>query len=191
MDIYVKPPKRFFTSNNNVSLGEVVDIIATTDVVNKLKNQKLATVSQNTKHIVSITDIVKLIREYYPNYSVVNLGEMDTIIEFLKPENKLLSVLKMLCVCVVLFMGASTAIMSFHTDAQVPEIFRNYYKMFYGKEEENPKLIAVPYSIGLAFGIILFFNHIGGNKITNDPTPIEVEIDSYNNEVYNTLVEKK
>lgn len=45
------------------------------------------------------------------------------------------------------------------------------------------------YSIGLAIGIIVFFNHIGGRRITKDPTPIEVEMRIYEDDVNNALVE--
>lgn len=47
----------------------------------------------------------------------------------------------------------------------------------------------VSYSIGLAVGIILFFNHIGGRRITKDPTPIEVEMRIYERDVNDALIE--
>ena len=36
--------------------------------------------------------------------------------------------------------------------------------------------------------IILFFNHIGGRRITKDPTPIEVEMASYEEDVEKALI---
>ena len=50
-------------------------------------------------------------------------------------------------------------------------------------------ILEISYSIGLASGIILFFNHIGGRRITKDPTPIEVEMRIYEDQVNNALVE--
>ena len=38
-------------------------------------------------------------------------------------------------------------------------------------------------------GITLFFNHIGGRRITQDPTPIEVEMRVYEKDVDDTLIE--
>ena len=49
--------------------------------------------------------------------------------------------------------------------------------------------LEVTYSIGLAVGIIVFFNHIGGRRITKDPTPIKVEMRIYEDDVNNALVE--
>ena len=45
------------------------------------------------------------------------------------------------------------------------------------------------YSAGLAAGIIIFFNHIGGRRITKDPTPIEVEMRVYEKDVNTALIE--
>ena len=43
--------------------------------------------------------------------------------------------------------------------------------------------------LGLLIGITLFFNHIGGRRITTDPTPIEVEMRIYEKDVDDTLIE--
>ena len=46
----------------------------------------------------------------------------------------------------------------------------------------------ISYSMGLAIGIVVFFNHIGGRRITKDPTPIEVEMAIYEKEVNDALI---
>jgi stage V sporulation protein AA len=38
-------------------------------------------------------------------------------------------------------------------------------------------------------GIIVFFNHFMGKKITDDPTPIEVEMALYETEVVETVLD--
>ena len=42
---------------------------------------------------------------------------------------------------------------------------------------KNP--ITLSDALGLAGGIIIFFNHIGKRRITHDPTPIEVSMRKY------------
>ena len=44
------------------------------------------------------------------------------------------------------------------------------------------------YTVGLALGMCIFFNHIGGRRITKDPTPIEVEMRIYEDEVNRALI---
>ena len=38
-------------------------------------------------------------------------------------------------------------------------------------------------------GILVFFNHIGKKKITSDPTPIQVEMRKYEQDVDMTFIE--
>ena len=57
------------------------------------------------------------------------------------------------------------------------------------EEKTNPALINIPYSIGLAVGIIVFYNHFMGKKLTDDPTPIEVEMELYDRDVTDTMVD--
>ena len=45
------------------------------------------------------------------------------------------------------------------------------------------------HSIGLALGIIVFYNHIGGRRLTKDPTPIEVAMHNYEYDVDMALIE--
>jgi len=41
----------------------------------------------------------------------------------------------------------------------------------------------------LCVGIVVFFNHIGGRRLTKDPTPIEAEMFDYEDTVENTLID--
>ena len=45
------------------------------------------------------------------------------------------------------------------------------------------------YAFGLMAGILIFFNHIGKRRLTKDPTPIEVSMRNYEDDVNKTLSE--
>jgi stage V sporulation protein AA len=96
---------------------------------------------------------------------------------------------KIALIGIVFAIGAATAIMSFHNDAEIPKVFRAYHKMFTGEETERPRVIQISYVIGIALGITVFFNHIGGRKIKDDPSPIEIEMSDYDKTVTETLVD--
>ena len=51
------------------------------------------------------------------------------------------------------------------------------------------KKLQVGYCIGLAVGIIIFFNHFGKKKITKDPTPIQVQMRKYANDIDTVFIE--
>ena len=50
-------------------------------------------------------------------------------------------------------------------------------------------VIELFYSIGIIIGILVFFNHFGKKRFTVDPTPIEVEMRLYENDLQTTLIE--
>ncbi|MDR3239970.1 MAG: stage V sporulation protein AA [Clostridiales bacterium] len=196
MDIYIKPEKKFSVKEKRkIFIGDLADVVAPSEAAKKIRNLSVLKISsdQRGSYLVRVTDLVRLIQKNYPAATVSNLGEMDTIVEY-EPKNKqsspVFTWIKIAFVVLVLLTGSATAIMSFHTDAQIPQVFQNYYKIFFGESKEKPLLMDIPYSIGLAAGIILFFNHIFGKKITSDPTPIEVEMTVYENDVTDTVVEK-
>ena len=95
----------------------------------------------------------------------------------------------MVFVAAVSFFGTGFTIMAFHNDIGINKIFSKVYEQVMGYASDGYSIIEVSYSIGLAVGLILFFNHIGGRRITKDPTPIEVEMRVYETDVNKALIE--
>jgi len=195
MDIYIKPMKRAsLTGADRITLKDVCEIAAVGGVREKLEKRKLMDIDPAVKknYLVSVMDVIKVIKKQYPEAAVNNVGEMETLVEY-KPENSrdnpYLKWARITLVTLILFAGSATAIMSFHADAQMPDIFKKFYEIIFGQKTERPLIIDIPYSIGLAAGIIVFFNHFFGKKITDDPTPIEVEMSLYETDVADTLID--
>jgi len=197
IDIYIKPAKKASISEKReILIQDVADVVAPAKIADKVNKLSLVNIHQDNEkkksYLVSVTDIIKKINKAYPDYTVNNVGEIDTLVQYSSHKSHDRPVLKWLrvaLVAMVLFIGSATAIMSFHNDGQMPKIFETYYRIFYGVERTNPRIISIPYSIGLAVGIFVFYNHFMGKKITDDPTPIEVEMELYENDVTDTVVE--
>ena len=47
----------------------------------------------------------------------------------------------------------------------------------------------MPYSLGLAIGITVFFNHFSRRKETKDPTPIEIQMTLYEQQTVTSMVD--
>lgn len=204
MDIYIKPVKKAsIAERKSIYIKDIAEVFASENLAKRVKNIKLLEIkdkndSQENKkikkknYLVTIIDIISAIDKTLPGHTINNVGEIDTIIEYSteeKKDSKLIKVLKIIFVVVILAGGSSTAIMSFHSDAQMATVFENYYYIFFNEKVENPILINLPYSLGLAVGIIVFFNHFSGKKITEDPTPIEVEMSVYESEVTDNIID--
>jgi len=196
MDIYIKPSKKVSISEvDKIIIKDVAEVIATKDVAQKIEKMKLQDINVSSKKanfLVSVTDIIKAIQNQYPDYTVNNVGAQDTVVQYAAHKSKDIiwwKWLKVAFVVLVLMTGSATAIMSFQNDGQIPKVFETYHRIFFGEEKSNPLIINIPYSVGLAVGILVFFNHFAGRKVTDDPTPIEVEMALYETEVNDTVLD--
>ncbi len=201
MDIYIKPyGKAKIIGRRLVYLKDIAEVYVGGQQIGNIGETVVFSIpeEQEKLYLLSVIDIIKKISNSYPNMTVSNVGEMDIIIEYLpkeKKENKMLLYSKVAFVFLVLMVGASTTIMFFHTDAQLPKVFQNYYYIFFGESNDMPTVMTIPYSIGLALGILVFFNHFSKFYLTHDPTPIDVEMTTYEQDtdanVIDTLAKEK
>ncbi len=195
MDIYIKPVKKAsIIKKRNVIIQDIAEIYAPSNLKTKISSINVMTIPDETKknYLLSSIDVIKAISKEVPNSTVNIVGEIDTIIQYQPKQptdNKVWTWAKVLFIVLILFAGSVTAIMSFHTDAQIPQVLENYYKIFFGQESERPLIIEIPYSIGLAAGIIVFYNHIFKWNFTDDPTPLEVEMTVYESDVDDCMID--
>ena len=125
-----------------------------------------------------------------PNISVQIVGEPDVLVEWVNVDKRKtwLRWFKVVFVCLVSFFGTAFTIMAYHNDVGINDVFTEIYKMVMNREPQGLNALEVSYSVGLAAGIIIFFNHVGGRRITKDPTPIEVAMRNYEEDVDKALI---
>ena len=138
-------------------------------------------------------DIVKNITKKYPDADVNNLGENDFIVDYIleKKHSKFLQGLLIAFVAAFTFVGSMYAIMAYNNDVSTIEIFEKVYEIFGADNAQQVKLLEITYAVGLALGIIIFYNHFAGVRLSGEPTPIEVEMDKYEKDVDDTLIDRK
>ena len=78
--------------------------------------------------------------------------------------------------------------MVYNNDVDMVKVFGQLYKVFLGTKPDDPTFVELFYSVGLALGIFLFFNHVPGKKVTNEPTPIQVQMRLYEQDVNRTFL---
>lgn len=143
------------------------------------------------RYVLSSLKLVELMEEACPGISVEVVGETDVLVEWVDVNRHkgIGQWLKTALVCLVSFFGTSFTIMAYHNDIGINEVFTEVYRMVMAQEPTGPNVLEVSYSIGLAAGIIVFFNHIGGRRLTKDPTPLEVAMRNYEQDVDKALIE--
>ena len=192
MDIYIKQNKKATVIEATVVLDHVCEWICEKDI-GQLKIMQVNKASNNFC-VVSSIEIIRAIKKVYPGANITTLGEESTLIILgITKENKAFVYLKIAFVTAILFTGCTTAIITFHVESSLSKVFDVYANIL--QLGSDPRQIfmflEIPYAVGIALGIVVFFNHIFGKKITTDPTPLEVEMHTYDTEVIETLIEHK
>lgn len=201
-NIYLKLERNNEVRDRSVTIGDVGKIYCSDNAVaSKLKTVKVMTVPKTEKggkkrYSVSAMKVIELIQKEYPSAQIENIGECDFIIDYIDeskkkliPEN-IMSVIKTIIVCVIVFFGSAYAIMAYNNDVGTIEIFDKMYELILGDAGSRGKWMEIMYSIGLTGGIVIFYNHFGGKSFSNDPTPIEVEMNTYEQDIDYALIER-
>lgn len=192
--VYLKGDRDVEVQKRDITLGDILDLeCSNKDLIPKLKTLKLLKIPDKGKQrfVISILKIIACIHEKYPGLEVQNLGEQDIIITYeeQKTPGMFLHILKTAIVVLITFCGAAFSIMAFNNDVDVTKLFSQIYKFTTGTKSDGFTILEVSYSVGITIGILVFFNHFGKKRFTVDPTPMEVQMRLYENDIQTTLVE--
>ncbi len=193
INVYLKAEQNVELTEPEVFVKDIAKVY-TSDVhlAAKIKAIKVFTFHQGEqkRQVVSILKLIEMIEAICPGVSVNSLGEADTLIEWIQvhKHKKPIQIFKIIIASGVSFFGTGFTIMAFHNDIAINKVFGKIYEMVMGQPSNGYTILEISYSIGLALGIIVFFNHIGGRRITKDPTPIEVAMRNYEDDVNKALV---
>lgn len=156
----------------------------------KIRAIKVYSFRQHGNAVMSVLKIVQLIHEIDPQITVVNEGESDFILEYRpKQVNDWGQKIKAAVVCVLIFFGAAFTISAFHNDIGITDVFEKFYEQVTGMKKPEVSVLDIFYSVGLAVGNLVFFNHVGRKKLTHDLTPIQVQMRKYEKDVDTAFME--
>lgn len=196
--LHLKIGRNTVVWDRQVRLSDIADMECTDEAaLRQLKQKKIYTFREDTGSrknqlvVVSVLKIMEEIHKDYPELEISNEGETDFIIEYVpfpeKPE--WVNITKTIVICILIFFGAAFTIMAFNNDVGVGDVFAKFYHQVTGMESDGVTELEICYSIGLAFGILIFFNHVGRRKITHDPTPIQIEMRKYESDLDTAFIE--
>ena len=195
--VYIKADRNVEVTKPEVTLGDVLKIeCSNPNMVPKLNTLKLLKFHHTDKKhqnrtAVSILRVIQCIHEQYPNIDVQNMGETDFIVTYEEQQTAggAVHYMKAAGVVVISFIGAAFSIMAFNNDVDTTKMFSQIYELLTGNKSDGFTILELTYCIGLVIGILTFFNHFGKKKFSVDPTPMEVEMRLYENDIQSTLIE--
>ncbi|MEE0713459.1 MAG: stage V sporulation protein AA, partial [Blautia sp.] len=191
--LYIQTEKNVEVQSPEIYLQDVAKLTCSdSKVLNRNKVRKVFSIPNGTpgRYVISAVDLVHAIAKEEPNVDVTHIGEANFVVTYekAKHQQKWYSWLKTLLVCMLTFFGGAFSIMTFNTDVDTANLFSKIYTQFTGEIAAGPTILEFTYSVGIGIGVIFFFNHFGKGKLTQDPTPVEVQMRLYEDDVNKTLI---
>ncbi|MCD8053061.1 MAG: stage V sporulation protein AA [Lachnospiraceae bacterium] len=192
--LYVKLTATASVREKEIRLGQVAELWCQPEEMQAYwEGLLLQTVEAGKKkrYVWSALDILERIHRENQEVDVRFLGAEDVVVDCRRTPDKtsLWSRLQTAAVGLVAFVGGGFAIMTFNNDVDVGKIFETIYQRVMHEASNGRTVLEASYSLGLFLGIVLFFNHLAGWKLTEDPTPLEVQMRQYEKDVAEAIVD--
>ena len=193
--LYIQTDMNILIKHPHVYLQDIARLsCSNSKVLNRLRVLPVANLNPDTpgRYTMSVMDLVDLIQKKEPDLDITPLGELSFILTYQPPgkPQMIFEILKVVFISLASFFGAAFSIMTFNTDADVGTLFKQIYQQVTGNVSNGFTILEISYSIGLAAGVLFFFNHFGRKKFSADPTPMQVQMLQYEDNVNTTLLEE-
>lgn len=193
--LYIQTDMNILIKHPHVYLQDIARLsCSNSKVLNRLRVLPVANLNPDTpgRYTMSVMDLVDLIQKKEPDLDITPLGELSFILTYQPPgkPQMIFEILKVVFISLASFFGAAFSIMTFNTDADVGTLFKQIYQQVTGNVSNGFTILEISYSIGLAVGVLFFFNHFGRKKFSADPTPMQVQMRQYEDNVNTTLLEE-
>ncbi|KTD87110.1 stage V sporulation protein AA [Paenibacillus etheri] len=193
--IYIQLKNRVSVpKGKDITLGDIAFLIAEPELKKSLESILLKEPEQSDGNLILIDllMVIPLIHELLPDAVIEPIGEGRTIVQIEGPmERRKPSVAMFVLVWLLLFFGSALTIMNFHADVNMLEVQIRIVEMITGHRDEHPIVFQIAYSIGIGFGMVIFFNHLFKKKWNEEPTPLEVEMYLYQKNIDHYVVNEE
>ena len=124
---------------------------------------------------ITALDVAAVLKMQMPACSPVNMGPPKcTVFRLPRPTSAFVRLVKSAFLCVVMFFGGAIAIMTFHEDVSMRAVHSRIYEFFTGESTEFAPIVSIPYSAGIAIGLIVIFGLLRRKKAK--PTVLDLDI---------------
>lgn len=144
------------------------------------------------RYVLSAVDLVELIQKKEENLDICTIGESSFLVSYCEEgtKSRIWDWVKTAVICMATFFGTAFAIMSFNNDVDVTTLFGQLYEQATGMKSDGFTILEITYSLGIGAGVLFFFNHFGRMKFTKDPTPMQIQMRVYEEDMDDTIIEE-
>ncbi|UJF31193.1 stage V sporulation protein AA [Paenibacillus hexagrammi] len=172
-----------------VRLGDIAQMIVEPEYEERLNQLNIykSRHEDGNRVLIDMMLIVRKVKEQFPELQIEHFGEPHVLLE-IYTDNKKPSPMLIGVVWLLLFIGSGLAIMNFHADVSMMQVHQRIYELLTGSRVEHPLILQIPYSIGIGVGMVIFFNHLFKKKFNEEPSPLEVEMFMYQENVNHYVI---
>lgn len=195
--LYLSLEQSTLVTSRKVNIGDIAKLFCTDlDITNGVSKINVFTLpnKENCQQVVTAMKLIELINTTYKDIQIEIVGDTETIIYYKNPVStrKITEKLKALVLMIFAFFGTGYSIMSYNGDVGTRNLIENLYSLFTGSDSSgNTKGLSlgiVMYSVGLCIGMITFFNHGINHNYEDDPTPLQVQMRLYEQNVNQSII---
>lgn len=195
--LYFALEQSTLVSSRNVHMEDIATIFCRNkDIYHHIAKLELLTMpdGEQSQVVISAMKLIQLISCQFENVHVESIGSTETIIYYknLKDGTRAKGKIKALLLILIAFLGTAYSIMSYNGDVGTSSLLNTLYELFTGDKASpgsiGPIIGIVSYSVGLTIGMIVFFNHGINKNSVNDPTPLQVQMRLYEQDVNKCII---
>lgn len=190
--VYISFQKSSEVSSRKITIGDIASVYCKDNSIQaKIKSLPIISVpeTESRRYVVTAIKVFSVIEENVNGTELINLGGPEFVVSYKKEkkQNKVTDFLKVILASVVIFCGSAFAIMAYDNDVDINGIFETMSKWVTG-DNKAVFLQQVMYSLGLFLGIMIFYNRIGKRKSVKDPTPLDIQMRLYEDDINTTII---
>lgn len=191
--VYLKAEQSVCINHRKMHIKDIANIYCSSPEMTKtIENIRLFTFpnEKSSRETISILKVIQEIKAIYKDAEIYNLGEQDILVYYKMPEKKKkwIEKLKIAAICLTVFFGSGISIMGYNNDVDLVNIFSKIYLTTMGTEAPDVNFMHAFYAVGVCIGMIVFFNHASRKRLSDEPTPIEVQMRMYEKNVNAALI---
>lgn len=195
--VYIALEQSILVQSRKVYIEDIATVFCPDpDLSHKIKKTEVIhfTNTEQDQTVITIMYLISLVHTICKEANVNSIGAPETIVYYknLSDKSKRSGKWKAALLMVLAFFGTSYSIMSYNEDVSASNLLANLYQLFTANDPATNRLPllfgTVAYSIGLCIGMIVFFNHGINHKETDDPTPLQVQMRLYEEDVNKTII---
>ena len=193
--LYLQLDQNIQVTHPHIYLQDIAKLsCSNSKILNRLRVMPVANLAPDKpgRYVMSVMDLITEIQKKEPDLEINTIGEENFIITFKNKPGP--GIIWQWCKIIIFvglatFFGAGFSIMTFNNDVDVGSLFDQIYTQVTGQVSNHFTVLEITYSIGIGLGVLFFFNHFGHMKITTDPTPMQIQMRLYEDDVNKTIIE--